>query len=330
MKNKLNIAVLGGGYTSEREISLNSAKQIFANLSTNKCNPFLVDVSYDGMFCITDGQKFKLDLNDFSTIINGIKIKFDFVFIVIHGSPGEDGKIQGYFDILNIPYSSCGVLTSAVTFDKISCKKFLQNNPQIFMAKSIVIDEYSEPSVNQIIKIVGLPCFVKPNTSGSSYGVTKVYEKENFINAVNHARTEDKIVLVEEFIKGIEVSCGAFKTKNTVKVLPVTEISTKKDYFDTQAKYEIGLTEEITPARISKKIIKLVQKTTLLIYKELRCKGIVRVDFIIKNEIPYFLEVNSIPGMSEASIIPKQILAEGLSLTDVLWEIVENEMNTLL
>ncbi|MDR2009504.1 MAG: D-alanine--D-alanine ligase [Bacteroidales bacterium] len=321
--NKPNIAVLGGGYTSERQISLNSAKQVFDSIDNKRFNAYLIDVTTEGMFFLTDNDRISVDLNSFSINIDNNIIIFDFAYIVLHGSPGEDGKIQGYFDIMNIPYSSCGVFTSSLTFNKVACKKILADSG-ITMAKSTVIHKEECFSVDEIISMVGLPCFVKPNTSGSSYGITKVYEKEEFIDAVNKAAEEDSTIIVEEFIKGTEVSCGILKTSKNIHIFPVTEIYTKNDYFDTEAKYTPGFTEEITPARITKEETKLVQENTSIIYDELECKGIVRVDYIIKNGVPYFLEINSIPGMSAESIIPKQIRSAGKTIAEILSEVIDD------
>ncbi|MDR2835895.1 MAG: D-alanine--D-alanine ligase [Bacteroidales bacterium] len=326
MTIKKNIAVLCGGYTSERQISINSAKQIIENIDKNLFNSYLVEVSHEGFYIIFTNEKLKVNLNDFSFESNCEKIKFDYAFIIIHGSPGEDGKIQGYFDIINIPYSSCNVLASAITYNKLACKFFLSNNKNITMAKMIVINKDSCFSIENLVETIGLPCFIKPNTSGSSYGITKVYDKEKIIEAINEARKEDNTVLIEEFINGVEVSCGIVKTKTQTYIFPITEISTKNDFFDTQAKYEDGFTEEITPARISEQTTKLVQETTLKIYDELNCEGIVRVDYIIKNEVPYFLEINSIPGMSAASIVPKQIRVAGKNISEILTEIIQEKL----
>jgi D-alanine-D-alanine ligase len=319
--NKPNIAVLGGGYTSERQISLNSASQVFNNIDADLFNAFLIDVAKNGLFYLNSENRIPVDLNNFSINYNGETIKFDFAYIVLHGSPGEDGKIQGYLDMINVPYSSCNVFTSALTFNKIASKKILFDS-EIPMAKSITICNGDCFSVEEIIKEVGLPCFVKPNTSGSSFGVTKVYKKEDFVNAVNNAIKEDPTIIVEEFIEGVEVSCGILKTSEKTYVFPVTEIYTKNDFFDTEAKYTSGLTEEITPARISDNETKIVQEYTAKIYNELGCKGIVRVDYIIKNGIPYFLELNSIPGMSAESIIPKQIHTIGKTMKEILTKVI--------
>ncbi|MDY0142081.1 MAG: D-alanine--D-alanine ligase [Bacteroidales bacterium] len=318
-----NIAVIAGGYTSERNISLKSGSQILNNLDKNLYNSYIVEVRKDGFYCKSENNEYKVDLNHFSCIINNKTIQFDFAYISLHGSPGEDGKVQSMLDIINIPYSASGPISSAITFDKFVCKKVLANT-HITQAKSVIIKNDEPFSVDEICDYLGLPCFVKPNTAGSSYGVTKVYDKDKLIDAVNIAKTEDTIVIIEEFISGIEVSCGVLKTSKNSYVLPVTEIDTKNDYFDTEAKYDPKLTDEITPARISAEETKIVQENSSFIYDLLNCKGIVRIDFIIKNKIPYFLEANSIPGMSAESIVPKQIQTIGKTLTEILTEIIED------
>ncbi|MDD2635160.1 MAG: D-alanine--D-alanine ligase [Bacteroidales bacterium] len=321
-----NIAVVAGGYTSEREISLNSGNQILNSLDKHLYKGYLIDVRKEGFYCKSDNKDYKVDLNDFSCIINNKKIKFDFAYISLHGSPGEDGKVQSMLDIINIPYSASDPISSVITFDKVVCKKVLADT-NIIQAKSIIIKDDNEPfSVDEICEYLGLPCFVKPNTAGSSYGVTKVYKKDKLIDAVNLAKTEDTIVIIEEFISGTEVSCGVLKTTKNSYVLPITEIDTKNDYFDTEAKYDPNLTDEITPARISAEETKLIQENSSFIYDLLNCKGIVRIDFIIKNKTPYFLEVNSIPGMSAESIVPKQIRTIGKNLTEILTEIIEDSL----
>lgn len=318
-----NIAVLAGGYTSERQISLNSGMQILKSLDVKLYNSYLVEVNPEGMFCVLDDKKFKLDLNNFSVNIEDKTVIFDYAYITLHGSPGEDGKMQGFLDILKIPYSACDVFSSALTFNKVACKKMLENS-DLHLAKSAVITNGESFSVDEIVQITGLPCFVKPNTAGSSFGVTKVYEKDKFIDAVNLACEEDNTVIVEEFIKGVEVSCGVVKTKSFELVFPVTEIATVNDYFDTKAKYTPELTEEITPARISDDETRLVQEFSSRIYDELNCKGIVRIDYIIREGLPYFLELNSIPGMSAESIVPKQIRTIGKTMGEILTAVIED------
>lgn len=320
-----NIAVLAGGYTSERQISLNSGQQIFDNIDKNLFNAFLVDVRTDGFFCKTKNAEYKVDMNNFAVSIDGELVKFDYAYLALHGSPGEDGKVQALLDMLGVPYSACNVFASMITFSKIAAKKMLADE-NIAMAKSAIIHGQEPFSVDEIVQKVGLPCFVKPATAGSSFGVTKVYEKEKFIDAVNHAQTEDETVLVEEFIKGVEVSCGVLKTTEYQQVFPVTELSTSNDYFDTEAKYTPGLTNEITPARISDEETQKVQDATSRIYDIIGCSGIVRIDFIIKDGTPYFIEVNSIPGMSAESIVPKQIRTMGKTLTEILTIVINDKL----
>lgn len=318
-----NIAVLAGGYTSERHISLNSGNQILNSLDKSIYNCFLVEVNTNGLYCVIESEKYPVSMNDFSFVQNEKTIKFDYAYIALHGSPGEDGKIQGWLDVLNVPYSACNVFASSVTFNKNACKKMLENTG-VHLAKSVTLLNGEIFSVEQVIEKTGLPCFVKPNTAGSSYGVTKVYEKEKLIDAVNLAALEDNVIMVEEFIKGTEVSCGVLKTSEIELVFPVTEISTLNDYFDTQAKYDPSLTKEITPARISEKETMLVQKFSSMIYDLLSCKGIVRIDYIVKNGKPYFLELNSIPGMSAESIVPKQIRTIGKTMKEILGLVIED------
>lgn len=320
-----NIAVLAGGYTSERQISLNSGKQILDNIDRKLYNAFLVDVRKDGFFCIFNGKEYSVDLNKFAVEIEGKPTKFDYAYLALHGSPGEDGKVQALLDMLDIPYSACDVFASMITFNKIAAKKMLDDDG-IAMAKMAVIRGENPFDVDEIVGKVGLPCFVKPATAGSSFGVTKVYEKDKFIDAINLARTEDTTIIVEEYIKGTEVSCGILKTPDYEQVFPVTEISTKNDYFDTQAKYTPGFTNEITPARISDDETRKVQEATSRIYDIIGCSGIVRIDFIIKGGTPYFIEANSIPGMSAESIVPKQIRTMGTNMTDILTKVIEAKL----
>lgn len=324
--NLFNIAIFAGGYSSERQISLNTAGQIYSELCTKKYNVFMVHVNLDGLFLMLNDEALKVDINDMSVNINGNKINFNYVVIALHGSPGEDGKIQGLLDILNIPYSASGVFTSALTFDKIATKKILSNS-DVHMAKMYVARKKVPVDKDYIQKKIGFPCFIKPNTAGSSYGVSKVYNRTQIEQAVKLAFKEDDTVIVEEFIEGIEVSCGVLKTKNKTYVFPITEIDTINDYFDTEAKYTPGVTDEITPARVPENHAKAVQIKALQIYEELNCKGITRVDFIIKHGLPYFLELNTIPGMSAESIVPKQLKTVGLSIGEIFDIIIQNDLN---
>jgi D-alanine-D-alanine ligase len=321
----MNIAILAGGPSSERVISLQTAANISEKLSEAGHDCYTIDV--DGSKWIYDisDQAISVDKNDFSLSLSGQKLSFDYVVIAIHGKQGEDGLLQGYFDVMDIPYSSPGVLASALTYDKIRCKQFLsdQNVP---MAAQYLIRKGDKINADAIVDALGLPVFVKPNTAGSSFGVTKVYEKESLETAIHHAYTEDDQVIIEEFIKGVEVSCGVIKTRDKDLVLPVTEIDTKNDFFDYDAKYDPELTDEITPARISDKETKAVQELTSRVYDLTGCKGLVRVDFIIKNEIPYFLELNTIPGLSPNSIVPKQVRSIGMTEREILVMAMEDSL----
>ena len=245
------------------------------------------------------------------------------MFIAIHGTPGENGLLQGYFDMIKIPYTSCGAFCSALTFNKQACKLFLKEY-SIAMAEAILIrkDETFDPVA--ITAKTGLPCFVKPNDSGSSFGVTKVKQKEELIPAIEIAFRESNEVLIESFIKGREVACGVVKTKNKTLVLPVTEIISKNEFFDYEAKYTPGKSDEITPARFPCSVGDEIQRLSLKIYELLGCKGIVRVDFIVVEDKPYFLEINTVPGLTKESIVPRQAEAYGISLEDLFTLVVDD------
>lgn len=315
------IAILTGGYSSERHISINTAKQIYSELNRNLYNPFLVFVNREGIIVEYNKEELELNIKDFSFHLGKQHIRFDFVINALHGTPGEDGKIQGLLDIIGIPYSSSGVFCSALTFDKIASKKHLSNT-NIPMAKMLIHRKGDEIDKFLVEREIGYPCFVKPNMAGSSYGVSKVFTEEELEPAIMKAYEEDNVVLIEQFIDGIEVSCGVLKTRQKVFILPLTEIDTDNEYFDTEAKYDENITREITPARVPEAYSKLTQEYASKIYDEFSCKGIVRIDFIIQKGIPYFLEVNTIPGMSAASIVPKQLKTVGMSIGDIFHEII--------
>lgn len=318
-----HIAILAGGVTSERVISVKTAQELSNSLDKKRYTPYIVDVNENTWEVEIDNTIYQVNRDDFSIKTTASNIHFDFALIAIHGRLGEDGLLQAYFEMLGIPYSGCNVLTSALCFDKNMCKDFLQNK-QIDMANSEMITPDTEYNINNIEKILGMPLFVKPNTAGSSFGITRVNRKEELEDAIKKAFTEDKQVIVESFIEGTEVSCGVFKSKKKAYVFPITEIDTKNEFFDFEAKYTPGITNEITPARISTELSQKVQTLSSSIYDMLQCKGIVRIDYIIKNNIPYFLEVNTVPGMSTESIIPQQIRAAGYTLSDILNEVIED------
>lgn len=317
------IAILAGGNSSERKISLKTALQIFENIDNSKYTPYVVDVKGKKWDVLLDGKRLPVDKNTF-TCKKGRKIlRFDFAWIAIHGTPGENGQMQGYLDMMQIPYSSCNLLVSALTFNKHLCKEYLQNSG-VVMAKSVLVKQGDTIDCKSIVNNLKLPVFVKPNTSGSSFGVSKVKQAEELPAAIENAFIEDKEVIIESFIKGTEVSCGVFKSKSKSYVLPVTEIVSPNEFFDYHAKYFSKETQEITPARISDEITHKVQHFTSLVYDRLRCKGIVRVDFIIQDGTPYFLELNSVPGMSRESIIPRQLRTAGIAISDFLSEVIED------
>ncbi len=324
---KKNIAIVAGGDSSESVISLQTAKQISENIDKKRYNVFTIYVKGTKWVLKSDNvEDIIINKDDFSFSTNNKKTIFDCVFIAIHGTPGENGILQAYFDILNIPYTTAGQLTTAITFNKYVCKTYLKDI-DILTAKTVKLGKNDEINTKDIIKKVGLPCFIKPNNGGSSFGISKVYDKKDIINAVNKAFDEDDEIIIEEFIEGTEITCGLLKTYKNEYIFPLTEIVTENDFFDYEAKYTDGVTDEITPARISKDIEQQCKQTSMKIYKFLNCKGIVRIDYIINNEQLYFLEVNSVPGMSKNSILPKQIRTMGLSFSDIFTEVIEDALH---
>ncbi len=318
----MNIAIVAGGYSPEYDVSVNSAQQVYKALSETKYKPYVVEISKKGWF-VSDGEKtYDIDKNDFSFNKDGEKITFKAVFFSIHGTPGEDGKLQSYFEILGIPFTSCGSFTSQLTFNKYACKVFLEKSG-VVVARDKMIRKNDTVDLEEIIALTGLPCFVKANNSGSSFGVAKVYEFHELNNAIESAFEGDSEVLMEEFIKGTEVTCGVFKSKGKELILPLTEIVSKKEFFDYEAKYTPGMSDEITPARISPELTDQCQNEASRIYDILNCKGLVRVDFILKDNKFYFLEINTVPGMSENSLVPKQIREAGYSTTEIYTMIID-------
>ena len=325
MKKKL--AIVAGGYSSEYGVSLNSAKGLQSYIDPERYEVFVVLITKDQWLIQMDEKtEMPIDKNDFSIIYAGRKIYFDFAYITIHGTPGENGLLQGYFDMLGIPYSSCGVLASALTFNKYFCNQFLKNFG-VKTAESVFIHKGEQWDSTVIQSKLGLPVFVKPNDSGSSCGVTKVTSADQLQKAIATAFEEGTNVLVERFMPGTEVTCGCYKIKDKTTVLPVTEVISKSDFFDFNAKYSPGGADEITPARISTQLTEEIQTLTSKIYDWIGAKGIIRIDYIIspENEVR-MLEVNTTPGMTFTSFIPQQIKAAGLNIRDVFTEIIENEL----
>lgn len=321
---KRTIAIIAGGDSSEYEVSMNSAKGIYSFIDKEKYNLYLVELTRQKWEAIlTDGSRTPIDKNDFSFMENGVKVKPDFAYITIHGTPGENGILQGYFEMLGIPYSTCDVLVSALTFSKFTLNQYLKSFG-IRVAESMLVNKQHEVSEDLIIEKIGLPCFIKPNASGSSFGVTKVKTREQIRPALQAAFEESDDVMIEAFMDGIELANGCYKTKEKSVILPITEVVSQNEFFDYNAKYK-GEVTEITPARLSPELTDRVQKLSSAIYDILKCKGIVRIDYIItEGEKINMLEVNTTPGMTATSFIPQQVRAAGLDIKEVMTDIIEN------
>jgi D-alanine-D-alanine ligase len=323
MKTKVNIAIVAGGDSSEYVVSVRSSANVYSAIDRNKFTPWLVSIRNGNWKVLENDREISpIDKSDFSFEFNGRKVQFDYAYIMIHGTPGEDGNLQGYFEMLGVPYSSCGVQSSALTFNKNFCNKYLQSY-DIPLAKSLRLTEGEKWNPSEVVKTLSLPLFVKPSAGGSSFGVTKVKKEEELVEAVEKALKESPEVLMEEFIDGKEFTCGVVRIGDKKIVFPVTEVIPKNEFFDYEAKYTPGMAEEITPARISEALTLKVQALSSEIYDLCNCKGIVRVDYILKDQTFYFLEVNTVPGMTATSFIPQQIKAAGLNLTDLLTEIIQ-------
>ncbi len=323
---KRNIAVIAGGNSSEREVSLRSANTVLEHLDKEIYNPYLVEIKGKTMCAVLDDNQYPIDLNDFSFSKDGEKIVFNYAYIIIHGTPGENGILEGYLKLLEIPHSTCGVLASSLTFNKFMLNQFLKSFG-IRIADSIMLRKGDVITAADVVEKIGLPCFIKPSDGGSSFGTTKVKEPEQIEQAIAAAFKESDEIMIESFMQGIEVTNGYYKTKKREVFLPVTEVVPKRDFFDYEAKYN-GAVEEITPARIPDELRDRIQKLTAAIYNIVGCSGIIRNDYIITsgNKIN-LLEINTIPGMTETSFIPQQIRAAGMTVKDVLTEIIENSFN---
>lgn len=324
---KKNIAIVAGGDSSEVVVSLKSAAGLYSFMDKERYQLYVVTiVGKTWQVELSENEKKTIDKNDFSFLLKGEKIGFDFAYITIHGTPGENGILQGYFDLIGLPYSCCGVLAAAITFNKFTCNQYLKGFG-VRVSESVVLRKGQAISEDEVAEKIGFPCFVKPNVGGSSFGVTKVKAKEQVQEAIQKAFAEGEEVMIEAFMSGTEITCGMFKTKNKTVVLPVTEVVSENEFFDYDAKYK-GQVQEITPARISDSLTSRVQQLTAAIYDILGCKGIVRVDYIIsEGEIINLLEVNTTPGMTTTSFIPQQVAAAGLDIKDVMTDIIENELN---
>lgn len=323
---KKRIALVAGGFTGEIVISMKSAETVYNHLDKEKYEVYNIIIDQESWRYIDENQhSILVDKNDFSILVNGQKIRFDAAFIIIHGSPGEDGKLQGYFDMLNIPYTTCDAITSAITMNKAYTKSIIADIDDVYVAKSMQLFDDRKYSNEQILSQLKLPLFVKPNNGGSSIGMSKVKEAHELQEALIKAFNEDKQVLVEEFIEGREFTIGIVKMNNQIKTLPATEIVSSKEFFDFEAKYTSGVTEEITPGRMTEEEKLRVEKAMVDIYQRLNCAGVVRIDYILEGNTNnmYVLEVNTVPGQSQNSIIPQQVRAMGGNMKDFYGALLE-------
>lgn len=323
---KKTLALLTGGTTGEWVVSVKSAATIAQNLDADKFDVYKIMLTQQGWFYEpADSVKIEVDRNDFSLTIKGRKIMFDGVFIAIHGSPGEDGKLQGYFDMLNLPYTTCDALTSAITMNKGYTKAIVQGIENLHIAKSAQIFKNTAYSLEQIKKDLKIPYFVKPNNGGSSIGMSKVTHGADLQAAIDKAFKEDTQLLIEEFISGREFTVGVVKLDGKVTVLPATEVETAKEFFDFEAKYTPGVATETTPASIRPETKARVEQIAKDVYLKLNCSGVVRIDFILTEDEGdfYFIEINTIPGQTATSFIPQQVAAAGMKLNDFYTKLVK-------
>ncbi len=330
---KRNIAIVCGGDSSEHDVSMRSAQGLYSFFDKERYIVYIVDVKgLDWNVHFEDGTTAPIDKNDFSFLVNGKLVVFDYAYITIHGTPGENGIMQGYFELLHIPYSTSGVLVEAMTFDKFVLNNYLRGFG-VNVADSLLLrrgeeDKYSEA---EIASRIGWPCFVKPAADGSSFGISKVKNADQLAPALRVAFMESDEVMIERYLKGTEISVGCYKTKNKSVVFPATEVVTSNEFFDYDAKYN-GQVEEITPARLNPETAERVAEETSKIYDILHCNGIIRIDYIISQDqngrdVINMLEINSTPGMTATSFIPQQVKAAGLDIKDVLTDIIENQMS---
>lgn len=320
------IALVTGGFTGESVISLKSAAVVERTIDRERYDVYKILIyPNDWHYMSASGEKIPVDLNDFSISLGDEKIKFDGVFNILHGSPGEDGKLAGYFDMLGIPYTTCDQLTSAITMNKGYTKALVQDIPELNVAKSLQLFENTVENLQKIESQLVLPLFIKPNNGGSSIGMTKVKTWDDLPEALDKAFAEDKQVLVEEFVSGREFSIGIYKGRGEISVLPATEIVSSKEFFDYEAKYTPGVAEEITPGRMSDEEKSRVDRIVYKVYEKLNCKGAVRVDYFLQSETGkfYFIEINTVPGQTETSLISQQVRVAGKDVKEFYSELIE-------
>lgn len=321
--DRRNIAVIYGGYSSEEVVSRKSAEGVLSFIDKDKYNLYPVLITRDKWSVELNGSTWPVDKAEFSAEINGQKVSFDFAYITIHGTPAEDGILQGYLKMLNVPHSTCDVLAAAVTFNKFVCNHYLKSFG-VNVANSVLLRQSHPYEVKDIALKTGFPCFVKPNAGGSSFGVTKVRELSELEPAIEKAFMESDEVIIEQFLEGTELTCGLYKTAEKAVIFPITEVVSTNEFFDFEAKYIPGKAHEITPARISDELTLSIKKQSSIIYDLIGCKGIVRMDYIISDNRPFLLEVNTTPGMTITSFIPQQIRAAGMDIKEVFTDVIED------
>ena len=325
----INVALLAGGYTGEYEVSLNSAKNIAANLDADKYKVYTILINRDNWMYETGNESISIDKNDFSITLNGEKIKFDFAFITIHGTPGEDGKMQGYFDMMGIPYNTCDATTSSITMNKAYTKAIVNGIHGLHSAKSVQLHQRDLHDTATIAATLKFPLFIKPNNGGSSVGMSKVANVAGLQDAIDKAFKEDSQILIEEFIKGREFSIGVARLNGKLTVLPATEIMTTKEFFDYEAKYTPGVSKEVTPADLPKEKNQEIADIVTQVYLRLNCRGMVRIDFILLEDTLdfYFIEVNTTPGQSASSLIPQQVRAAGMKVNEFYGQLIDSVLH---
>ncbi len=327
---KKNVALLTGGFTRESVVSLKSAKQIESVLDADRYQVFKIIIDVNAWYYVAENQQhIPIDKNDFSLTVNGKKVNFDVAFIIIHGSPGEDGKLQGYFDLLGIPYTTCDATTSALTMNKGYTKAVVAGINNLNVAASLQLFGQNDTLAHEIKSQLKVPLFIKPNNGGSSIGMSKVNEWYALNDALTRAFAEDDQILVEEFIRGREFTVGIYKARGEVVVLPITEVQTSKEFFDYEAKYTTGVTVEITPADLTAEQVEKIGDIAKAVFYKLNCKGMVRIDFILQDFTDdfYFIEINTVPGQVETSFIPQQVKAAGMEMKEFYGLLIEEALN---
>lgn len=330
---KKNIALLTGGYSEEYDISVKTGKVISSHLDHDLFNVYLIKVGTERWtYNDESGREYEVNLNGFALDLPEGRVDFDAAFIGIHGTPGEDGKLQGYLDMMHIPYNTCGRVTSALTFNKYFCNE-IAGRLDVNIAKTYYLHNRDKINIEEITESTGLPCFVKPNSNGSSIGISKVKTANELLPAIQQAFKVDQEVLVQEFIPGTEITCGIYEKNGELVILPLTEIVSHNEWFDFEAKYTDGMADEITPAPIDEMLATRCREISALLYRKLNCRGIVRFDYILTPEsyiggrLFYFLEVNTIPGLSEASIVPGQAASAGISLKQLFMDVLNETLS---